>query len=47
MLASSKVILGYLETQYFLFFSQNYLDKKLYTNRPTVHYFTQFSTSSR
>ncbi|XP_073678944.1 RIB43A-like with coiled-coils protein 1 [Garra rufa] len=26
---------------------QNYLDKKLYTNRPTVQYFTQFSTSSR
>ncbi|KAL1250121.1 hypothetical protein QQF64_021126 [Cirrhinus molitorella] len=26
---------------------QHYLDKKLYTNRPTVQYFTQFSTSSR
>ncbi|XP_059384022.1 RIB43A-like with coiled-coils protein 1 [Carassius carassius] len=26
---------------------QQYLDKQLYTNRPTVHYFTQFGTSSR
>ncbi|XP_016368689.1 RIB43A-like with coiled-coils protein 1 [Sinocyclocheilus rhinocerous] len=26
---------------------QHYLDKQQYTNRPTVHYFTQFSTSSR
>ncbi|XP_043080242.1 RIB43A-like with coiled-coils protein 1 isoform X1 [Puntigrus tetrazona] len=26
---------------------QHYLDKQLYTNRPTVQYFTQFSTSSR
>ncbi|XP_018921389.2 RIB43A-like with coiled-coils protein 1 [Cyprinus carpio] len=26
---------------------QHYLDKQLYTNRPTVHYFTQFNTSSR
>ncbi|KAF4096591.1 RIB43A-like with coiled-coils protein 1 [Onychostoma macrolepis] len=26
---------------------QHYLDKQLYTNRPAVHYFTQFSTSSR
>uniref|UniRef100_A0A673NFL2 RIB43A-like with coiled-coils protein 1 n=1 Tax=Sinocyclocheilus rhinocerous TaxID=307959 RepID=A0A673NFL2_9TELE len=26
---------------------QHYLDKQLYTNRPTVQYFTQFGTSSR
>ncbi|XP_066526590.1 RIB43A-like with coiled-coils protein 1 [Hoplias malabaricus] len=26
---------------------QQYLNKQLYTNRPTAHYFTQFNTSSR
>ncbi|KAK9954144.1 hypothetical protein ABG768_016240 [Culter alburnus] len=26
---------------------QHYLDRQLYTNRPTVQYFTQFNTSSR
>lgn len=30
-----------------LFYSLEYLEKELYTNVPTAHYYLQFNTSSR
>lgn len=45
---TNEVIIFSIQSDYILFFdSLKYLEKDVYTNAPTAHYYLQFNTSSR